>query len=112
MDRGTPGGYHETLMVGVRILLMLMVAVLVDLGSPVWPEAREGGETYEEATRGQRRLHHLVQGSAPASTPVRVAVVVVTSASRALRRPPVRAALSPVRKPPPLPDPSSASEDH
>jgi hypothetical protein len=94
----------KILMVGVRILLILMVAVVFDLGSPVLPD--------EEATHGQRRLHHLVREAAPASTPVRVAVVVVPPARRELRRPPVRATVSPIRKPPPLPDPSSASDDH
>jgi hypothetical protein len=102
----------KILMVGVRILLILMVAVVFDLGSPVLPEAGEDGETYEGATHGQRRLHHLVREAAPASTPVRVAVVVVPPARRELRRPAVRATVSPIRKPPPLPDPSSASDDH
>jgi hypothetical protein len=98
----------DGLMSAVRILLILMVAVVFDLGGPVLP----GAESYEEAAHGHRRLQHLVQLAAPATTPVRVAVAVVAPTWSRLRRPPVRASLSPARKPPPLSDPASASEDH
>ena len=46
-------------MSAVRLLLVLMIALVFDLGSPVLPEP-DDGETYEEATHGHRRLHHLV----------------------------------------------------
>jgi len=98
----------DRLMSAVRILLIILVAAVFDLGGPVLP----GAESFEEAAHGHRRLQHLVQHAAPATTPVRVAVAVVTPTWPRLRRPPVRASLSPARKPPPLSDPASASEDH
>jgi hypothetical protein len=55
----------KILMVGVRILLILMVAVVFDLGSPVLP----GAESYEEAAHGHRRLQHLVQHRHPPRRP-------------------------------------------
>jgi hypothetical protein len=85
----------------------------MDLGSPVLPLTGEAFEENEEAAHGRRRLLRLVREVTPGWTPAPAAAVTFTPPPPAPRRAPARAAAAPVRKvPPPLPEPSSASDDH
>jgi hypothetical protein len=97
---------------GLRFLLIVVLAAVMDLGSPVLPEVGEASEELEEAAHGRRRLmllRHAVSPIVPAT---------VTPAALTARRPgprpsPARATRAPARKIPPLPpDPAIASEDH
>jgi hypothetical protein len=96
---------------GLRVLLIVVLAAVMDLGSPVLPEAGESFEELEEAAHGRRRVMLLVLAGSPATA---AALVTATLAPRRTvgRRSPARAVRTPARKIPPLSDPASASEDH
>jgi hypothetical protein len=97
----------------LRLVLILLLAALMDLGCPVLPEVGEAAEEFEEAAHGRRRMPSLVLGTSPASTPAPATTVTIQSSRPALRRPPARAIAAPIRKtPPPLSDPPSAPDDH
>jgi hypothetical protein len=97
---------------GFRFVLVLVLAVVMDLGSPVLPEAGESFEELEEAAHGRRRLLRRVHVASP-GTPAAFTTTALKVSRPAPRRSPTRATPVRLRKvPPPLPDPASASEDH
>jgi hypothetical protein len=99
---------------GLRFLLILALTVLMDLGSPILPEASDGLEEFEGAAHGRRRVLARLMHAAPRQT-TRPAVVAasVTGAVPAWRRSPRRSPTAAARKLPPLrSDPASTSEDH
>jgi hypothetical protein len=97
----------------LRLVLIVMLAALMDLGSPVMPEALEGLEEFEEAAHERRRLVRppaLTPAPGPATPtptvqPVRRPTTVRWSAAHAIARPTPKA-------PPRLLEPSSAPDDH
>jgi hypothetical protein len=98
---------------GFRVLLILVLAALMDLGSPVLPEAQEGLEEFGEAAYGRRRLVRLLAPGAVPDSVARVATATLAPRRAAVRRSPARTIAAPKRKiPPRLLDPSSASDDH
>ena len=96
---------------GLRFLLIVVLAAVMDLGSPVLPEVGEAFEELEEAAHGRRRLTPPRHAGSPAAP---TTVIPAVAAQRPVpRRSPARTTHTPARKvPPPLPDPASASEDH
>ena len=100
---------------GLRFLLIVALTVLMDLGSPVMPEAFESLEEFEEGAHGRRRVLRRLPHVTP-QPPVQPDVVTTTSVAvpapawrRALRRSPTVLA----RKLPPLRSgPASSSDDH
>jgi hypothetical protein len=96
----------------LRLLLILVLAAVMDLGSPVLPEAQEAFEEFEEAAHGRRRILQ-VQALEAAPDSQRDAVKVSHAPRPApIRRLPPRAVPAPARKVPPLIDSSSAPDDH
>jgi hypothetical protein len=76
----------------MRLLLILLLAIVMDLGAPVLP----GGdmEEFEEAAHGRRRLARLASAALPGTVAVadparRVAEAPRPVVSAAPRRPPV-----------------------
>lgn len=97
---------------GLRFLLIVVLAAVMDLGSPVLPEVGEAFEELEEAAHGRRRLTPPRHAGSPAA-PTTVTPAAVAAQRPVPRRSPARTTHTPARKvPPPLPDPASASEDH
>jgi hypothetical protein len=97
---------------GLRFLLIVILAAVMDLGSPVLPEVGEASEELEEAAHGRRRLMLLRHAASPVA-PATVTPAALTARRPVPRRSPSRATRAPARKiPPRLPDPASASEDH
>jgi len=97
----------------LRFLLILMLTVVMDLGSPVVPEASEAFEEFEEAAHGRRRILRLAHVASPGSGPTVVTTAALQASRRAVRRPPARPVAAPRPKVPPLvPDPASAVDDH
>jgi hypothetical protein len=99
---------------GIRLVLVLVLAAVMDLGSPVLPEAHESlEEEIEEAAHGRRRPSRvLALARAPRST-VQVAAPAAPPRPAVVRRVPAHAAPRPERKiPPPLLDSASAPDDH
>jgi hypothetical protein len=94
-----------------RLLLILMLVAAVDLGSPVLPQASEAAEEFEETTHARRRVRRSLH--VEAATPAAVRKVALAVPRPVPRRPSTRSSAAPVRKlPPPLPESSSASDDH
>ena len=96
-------------MLACRLLLIVVMAVLVDLGSPLVSEAGQGMEEFEEAAHGRRRLPPV---RAAAAVPVVGSAVTVAVPRPTRHRPPVPSRPAPVRKIPLRPAPPSASDDH
>ena len=100
---------------GLRFLLIVVLAVLMDLGSPVLPEGSDGLEEFEKAAHGRRRMLARLAHTVPPQPTVRSAVVAtsVTVPVPAWRRSPRRSPTTAARKLPPLRSgPASSSDDH
>lgn len=90
-------------------LLLFVLALLLDMGDPLQPEA-EDFETLDEAVHGGRCLVRLLREASPTPPPL---AAPPTAPRHALRRPPVRPSVARLRKTPPPPgDPASESDDH
>jgi hypothetical protein len=98
---------------GLRLVLILALVALMDLGCPLLPEAPEEFDEFDEAAYGRRRVPEAVDDASPGS-PLPAAARVSVAAPHPVRRPrPVRAVAVPIRKlPPPGSDPVSALDDH
>jgi hypothetical protein len=97
------------------VFLILVLAALMDVGSPLVPEPLEALERSEEAAHGRRRTPAPVRGAPPEPVAIRA-----TGATLAVRRPPRHAPSArrnpepaPLRKiPPALSDPASSPDAH
>ena len=106
-------GIINARMHGLRLVLILALVALMDLGCPLLPEASEEFDEFDEAAYGRRRGLEAVDDVSPRS-PIPAAARVSVAAPRPARRPrPTRAAAAPIRKlPPPGSGPVSALDDH
>jgi hypothetical protein len=96
----------------LRFLLILVLAAIMDVGSPVLPEAAEGIEEVEEAAHGRRRAPILARAARPVS-PSAVATATTGRRRPGLRQAPRRPSRAPIRKaPPPLAESASTADDH
>jgi hypothetical protein len=114
-DPVDPGGRIIQRMSRRGVFLVLVLAALMDVGSPLVPEPFEALERAEEAAHGRRRVPNPVRGAPPEPVAVRA-----TAASLTVRRPPrdVPSARrnpepAPLRKvPPALSDLASSPDAH
>ncbi len=106
-------GIIDARMHGLRLVLILALVALMDLGCPLLPEAPEEFDEFDEAAYGRRRGGEAVHDTSPGS-PLPAAARVSVAAPRPAPRPsPARAVARPIRKLPSLvPDPASALDDH
>jgi len=99
-----------------RVLLVLVLAALMDLGNPLVPETAEALERFDEAAHGRRRASAPVHGVSAEPVAAR-ATVTTTAVQRPTRRgpwarrtpaaPPPRGRLTPA-----LSDPASSPDAH
>jgi hypothetical protein len=99
-----------------RVLLVLVLAALMDLGNPLVPEMAEALERFDEAAHGRRRASAPVPGVSAEPVAAR-ATVTTTSVQRPTHRgpwarrtptpPPPRGRLTPA-----LSDPASSPDAH
>jgi hypothetical protein len=100
-----------------RVLLVLVLAALMDLGNPLVPETPEALERFDEAAHGRRRVSGPVHGVSAEPVAARRAAVTTTAVQRPTRRgpwarrtpaaPPPRGKLTPA-----LSDPASSPDAH
>jgi hypothetical protein len=97
----------------LRLVLILALVAVLDLGGGTLPGGAEAFEEFEEAAHGRRRLVRLARQPVPPSTDTDV-----TRAATARPRPTHhlprvrRAADAPRRAPAPPPEPASSLDDH
>jgi hypothetical protein len=101
-----------SLMTGCRLVLILLFAAVVDLGSPVLPEMGEAlGESQEAATLGRRRPPRLTRQATAVSPQLSVVSVRFAPPPATVRRQPAGPGATLVRKVPP-PKLAAATDDH
>jgi hypothetical protein len=97
----------------LRLVLILALVAILDLGHGTLPGGAEAFEEFEEAAHGRRRLVRLARQPVPPSTDADVTRAAATRPRPAHHRPRVRAAAdAPRRIPAPPPEPASSLEDH
>jgi hypothetical protein len=97
----------------LRLMLILALVAVLDLGGASPPAGAEAFEEFEESVHGRRRLVRLARQPVPPSTDTAVASAAAVRSRLAHHRPLVRAAAdAPRRAPSPSPDPASALDDH
>jgi hypothetical protein len=98
---------------GLRLLLIVMLATLMDLGAPVLPETPDDFDEFNHAAHGRGRIVWLVAEPAPTPTSIASMPDTVTRPAPAIPRHVVAPRPAPPRKTPsPPPDPASRSTDH
>jgi hypothetical protein len=97
----------------LRLVLVLILAGLLDLGTGTLSPGAEVFEEFEEGAHGRRRLVRLASQPVPPSTGVDLRRAVAARPRTAQHQPPARAAAeAPRRVPAPPPEPASSLEDH
>jgi hypothetical protein len=100
-------------MPALRVLLIVLLAAVMDLGSPLLPQGPGELEELEEAAHARARIYRLAREASPA-TPAPVAPTAAPPPPRpaVVRAPVVRIAAAPIWKIPPRADAPSAPDDH
>jgi hypothetical protein len=95
----------------LRLMLILALVAMLDLGGASPPGGTEAFEEFEETAHGRRRLVRLARQPVPPSTDADVAKAVAVRPRPAHHRQFVRAPVHAPRRAP-APDPASSLDDH
>lgn len=98
---------------GLRLLMIVLLAIFMDLGAPVLPEPPDDFDEFNHAAHGRSRVVWRVTESAPIPASVGARPDSATRPVLSVPRHVAAPRPAPPRKTPsPPPDPASSSTDH